>query len=170
MTDQLFKAITEANSTPIGKAAIEALKGYPDAGCIVLQPDGTRKFSPNDINKLALIELLECKIAEEDRTPPDVVVEDWLDLDRALDEDLVRKITEYLSEEGLDDAKTLAEMDAETLMHWIAEALPEEELQVSVRELYSESLRQNIIFWEQPTHSGDLWQDFLHLREILFRR
>ena len=67
----------------------------------------------------------------------DVVVEDWLDLDRALDEDWVRKITEYLSEEGLDDAEALVEMDAKTLMHWIAEALPEEEF-------YSQTLNEGI--------------------------
>ena len=112
MTDRaLQNAIQMANSQPPNKAAME-----------VLSQMGVQ----HNPSELALLELLEAKVQDEGRDPPDNVADDLYDLKGGLTPDWVRKMTTYLTEEGF-SAENLKEQDAATLLDWLTDAIPLDE-------------------------------------------
>ena len=112
MTDRaLQNAIQMANLQPPNKAAME-----------VLSQMGVQ----HDPSKLALLELLEAKVQDEGRDPPDNVADDLYGLKEGLTADWVRKMTAHLVEEET-DAANLSRANAQTLMDWLTDAIPLDE-------------------------------------------
>ena len=109
MTDRaLQNAIQKANSQPPNKAAME-----------VLSQMGVQ----HDPSKLALLELLEAKVQDEGRDPPDEVADDLQALKEALRPGWVRNMTAHLAEEQT-DAADLSRANAELLRDWLTDVIP----------------------------------------------
>lgn len=108
MTDQLQKSIRACNLLPANRAAAEALR---------------RMGETPDQLQLHVLQLAQAKAESEGRTPPDDVTDDLYDLKQGMSPDWARKITDRMTEEET-DADYLEQIDSETLLNWITDALP----------------------------------------------